>query len=175
MTVKQLRSQKSWYQIVYWTWKTIFWEVLLWVTWSWVCYLWFIDRNRKKMIQDMKDIWSYWDFIEEKKLIKNYINNIFVMNKKYDLYINWSDFDEEVWKELVKIPKWKTLTYQNIANNLKKPEAVRAVANAIWRNHIWYLIPCHRVVKKSSELWWYKWGTPRKKLILDYEKNSKHT
>ena len=60
-------------------------------------------------------------------------------------------------------------TYSDIANYLDKPKAVRAVASAIGRNHIGYLIPCHRVIAKSGAMSGYRWGIERKKILIAYE------
>ena len=59
-------------------------------------------------------------------------------------------------------------TYQDIANYLDKPKSVRAVASAIGRNHIGYLIPCHRVIAKSGAMSGYRWGIERKKILIAY-------
>jgi AraC family transcriptional regulator of adaptative response/methylated-DNA-[protein]-cysteine methyltransferase len=64
-------------------------------------------------------------------------------------------------------------TYQDIANYIEKPNAVRAVASAIGKNHIGYLIPCHRVIAKSGAMSGYRWGIERKKILIAYESTHK--
>ena len=51
----------------------------------------------------------------------------------------------------------------------RKPAATRACASAIARNSIAWLIPCHRVIKKTGESGQYRWGAERKKIILGFE------
>ena len=78
-------------------------------------------------------------------------------------------FQERVWKELQKIPAGQTLTYQQLANRIRKPKAVRAVANAVGANPVAVGIPCHRVLRKNGELGGYRWGTWRKEALLEKE------
>lgn len=61
-----------------------------------------------------------------------------------------TDFQKSVWKEIAKIPKGKTMSYQQVAKNIGRPLAFRAVAQACGQNPIPVLIPCHRVVGKNN-------------------------
>jgi AraC family transcriptional regulator, regulatory protein of adaptative response / methylated-DNA-[protein]-cysteine methyltransferase len=79
-------------------------------------------------------------------------------------------FQQAVWKELQKIPFGSTRSYQSQAEILKRPEAVRAVANANGTNRISIVIPCHRVIGSDGKLTGYGGGLKRKKWLLDHEK-----
>ena len=81
-----------------------------------------------------------------------------------------TDFQQEVWKELLEIPFGKTRSYQEQANLLNKPDSVRAVANANGMNRISIVIPCHRVIGSDGRLTGYGGGLKRKKWLLDHEK-----
>jgi AraC family transcriptional regulator of adaptative response/methylated-DNA-[protein]-cysteine methyltransferase len=61
------------------------------------------------------------------------------------------------------------LSYQDLARQVSGPSATRAVANAVARNPIAYLIPCHRVISKVGKAHRYRWGAVRKKAILGWE------
>ena len=50
-----------------------------------------------------------------------------------------------------------------------RPTASRAVGNAVGKNPISYLIPCHRVIKSSGEIGNYRWGEERKNALLGWE------
>ena len=80
-----------------------------------------------------------------------------------------TDFQRAVWRALLKIPYGQTRSYQQIAHALGKPAAVRAVANAIGKNPVWILIPCHRVIGKGGALTGYAGGLPMKKALLELE------
>jgi AraC family transcriptional regulator of adaptative response/methylated-DNA-[protein]-cysteine methyltransferase len=84
--------------------------------------------------------------------------------------LDGSAFQIHVWKQLLHISRGTTVSYQHIAQQLQLPRATRAVASAIARNNIAYLVPCHRVIGMDGKLRGYRWGVDRKKLILEHEK-----
>jgi methylated-DNA-[protein]-cysteine S-methyltransferase len=76
-------------------------------------------------------------------------------------------FQQKVWKELLKIPKGKTITYKELAKWIGKPRAVRAAANAVGANPLPVIIPCHRVVRSDGSIGGYSGeGGVKKKLAL---------
>jgi AraC family transcriptional regulator of adaptative response/methylated-DNA-[protein]-cysteine methyltransferase len=82
-------------------------------------------------------------------------------------------FQEQVWKQLLKIPYGATVSYEDIARRVGSPKAVRAVGTANGMNRIAVVIPCHRVVNKNGELGGYGGGLWRKKMLLALEKGQK--
>ena len=85
------------------------------------------------------------------------------------LDIQATAFQWRVWEELRRIPLGVTRSYQEIANAIGKPTAVRAVASACARNRAALVIPCHRVIREDQSLGGYRWGLERKKKLLDHE------
>lgn len=83
-----------------------------------------------------------------------------------------TDFQEKVWKELIKIPYGQTRSYKQQALALNNPGAIRAVAHANGMNRISIIIPCHRVVGDDGELTGYGGGLWRKKYLLELESGS---
>ncbi len=81
-----------------------------------------------------------------------------------------TDFQQEVWRELLTIPYGATTSYSEIARRIGRPRAVRAVANAIGANPISILIPCHRVVGSSGMLTGYRGGLQAKRTLLAVER-----
>jgi len=81
-----------------------------------------------------------------------------------------SDFQLKVWQEISKIPFGNVTTYQNIANLISQPTAVRAVANAIGRNPVSIIVPCHRIIGTDGSLTGYAGGLQLKKIFLELEK-----
>lgn len=80
-----------------------------------------------------------------------------------------SPFQKRVWEELMKIPSGETRAYAEIAHEIGKPTAFRAVANANGANQLAILIPCHRVIHSNGGLGGYGGGIARKKWLLDHE------
>jgi AraC family transcriptional regulator of adaptative response/methylated-DNA-[protein]-cysteine methyltransferase len=80
-----------------------------------------------------------------------------------------SEFQLKVWEALLAIPDGEVCSYQQLAEAMGIASSVRSVASAIARNHIAYLIPCHRVIRSTGELSKYRWGAERKQAILLHE------
>ena len=66
--------------------------------------------------------------------------------------------------------KGETLSYQELAERVGQPKAVRAVASAVAENRIAMLIPCHRIIHKDGTTGEYHWGRELKKQLLEWEK-----
>lgn len=79
-------------------------------------------------------------------------------------------FQQEVWNELRKIPYGEVRTYTDIAEKLSRPKATRAVANAIGKNPLLFIIPCHRVIRKDGNLSGFRAGVDVKRKLLQLEK-----
>lgn len=75
-------------------------------------------------------------------------------------------FQTSVWRELRNIPWGETRTYHDIACNLKKPSASRAVGAAIGRNPLPLIIPCHRVIGSNGSLTGFAGGLAIKRQLL---------
>jgi AraC family transcriptional regulator, regulatory protein of adaptative response / methylated-DNA-[protein]-cysteine methyltransferase len=88
---------------------------------------------------------------------------------KLPLDLQATAFQMRVWRELQRIPFGKTLTYEEVAQRLEQPTAVRAVARACATNPVALVVPCHRVVRKDGSLGGYRWGLDRKRKLLEAE------
>ncbi len=84
-------------------------------------------------------------------------------------------FQVAVWKQLMRIPCGKTISYEQLARRIDRPGAQRAVGTANGRNPIAIVIPCHRVVNKNGQLGGYGGGLWRKQFLLDLEQSSAST
>jgi methylated-DNA-[protein]-cysteine S-methyltransferase len=80
-----------------------------------------------------------------------------------------TEFQQQVGRELRAIPYGETAAYQEIANRLGNPRAVRAVGAANGRNPISIVIPCHRVIGGDGRLVGYGGGLWRKEWLLRHE------
>ena len=85
------------------------------------------------------------------------------------LDVRGTAFQARVWEALKTIPRGKTWTYEELAQNVGQPGAVRAVARACATNRIAVAIPCHRVIRKDGGLGGYRWGLDRKRNLLESE------
>jgi methylated-DNA-[protein]-cysteine S-methyltransferase len=78
-------------------------------------------------------------------------------------------FQQQVWAVLTTIPFGQTWSYQDIANAINNPKAVRAVGLANGKNPISVIVPCHRVIGKNGKLTGYAGGIDCKKALLKHE------
>jgi AraC family transcriptional regulator of adaptative response/methylated-DNA-[protein]-cysteine methyltransferase len=85
------------------------------------------------------------------------------------LLLKGTNFQVQVWRALLRIPSGRVASYSAIADAVDRPGAARAVGNAVGRNHIAMLIPCHRVLRTSGALGGYRWGEARKRALLALE------
>jgi O-6-methylguanine DNA methyltransferase len=75
-------------------------------------------------------------------------------------------FQQAVWRETLRIPYGRTITYAELARRIGRPGATRAVGQALGANPIPILIPCHRVVASDGSLGGYSGGLALKRWLL---------
>ena len=80
-----------------------------------------------------------------------------------------TDFQNQVWTALRRIPCGKTLSYGALAKEIGRPAAVRAVGLANGANPIAIVVPCHRVIGTNASLTGYGGGLERKRWLLEHE------
>lgn len=85
------------------------------------------------------------------------------------LHLKGTEFQLKVWETLLKIPMGELSTYGKIAQDIKNPNASRAVGTAIGSNPVAFLIPCHRVIQSTGTFGGYMWGPTRKTAIIGWE------
>lgn len=81
-------------------------------------------------------------------------------------------FQKAVWKALCDIPYGQTRSYSDIARQILRPNAVRAIGRAIGANPILITVPCHRVIGKNGSLTGYRGGMEMKTQLLELERGS---
>lgn len=79
-------------------------------------------------------------------------------------------FQQKVWLKLLDIPFGKTTSYLKLSRDLGDEKAIRAVGTANGRNHLWVVVPCHRVIGSDGSLIGYAGGLWRKQWLLEHEK-----
>lgn len=91
--------------------------------------------------------------------------------KAFDLPVSatGTEFQNKVWHALTTIPYGETWSYQDLANAIGNPKAVRAVGLANGKNPVSVIVPCHRVIGKSGKLTGYAGGVETKAKLLELE------
>ena len=86
-----------------------------------------------------------------------------------NLALHGTAFQEQVWRQLLCVPYGSVATYQDIANAIGRPKAVRAVGAANGQNRISIIVPCHRIIGSDGKLTGYGGGLWRKEWLLRHE------
>ena len=130
-------------------------------------------EGRISALADMKSRWPNARFTENPVATAPHVEAIFGQEKAgrrdLNIVLIGTDFDISVWRTLMKIPQGSATTYSDIARHLGNPKAARAVGSAVGRNPVSFLVPCHRVLRKSGHLGGYHWGLARKQAIIGWE------
>ena len=152
-----------------------FGKSLIAITARGVCNLHFLDLTSEQMAEQIiRRSWSNAEIIHDQCATQTLSERIFDSTtfgcgKPLTLLVKGTNFQIQVWRALLQIPCGRISTYQTVAEAIARPTATRAVGNAIGKNPIGYLIPCHRVIRSSGELGGYHWGQERKATILGWE------
>ncbi len=165
--------------IVYY--KTKIWELIIW-SFEWkICIVDYRYRKMRITIDTRIQIWLDAEYIEEENDIlielKKQLDEYLIWKRKefnIPIITVWTDFQKQVWKELLKIPYWKTCSYLELAKKINNEKAVRAVASANGANSIWLIIPCHRIIESNWWIWWFAWWINMKKKLLNIEGVNKY-
>jgi AraC family transcriptional regulator, regulatory protein of adaptative response / methylated-DNA-[protein]-cysteine methyltransferase len=144
-----------------------------------ICNLHFLDgADESTPEQIIRQSWANAEIIHNQDTTQAVCDRIFspaILKepKPLTLLVKGTNFQIQVWRALLKIPFGGITTYQTVAKAIDRPNSSRAVANAVGKNPIGYLIPCHRVIRGSGELGGYRWGIERKTALLGWEASRK--
>ena len=165
-----LLSQSSNFFVHYGFTQSPFGKALFTVTEQGICGIAFANElGDEETLRDMMQRWPQATFTHNAELVLKLSSPIFHFSGKTQLHLIGSSFQIKVWEALLQIQAGQVVTYSEVAAAINQQSAVRAVATAIGLNPISFLIPCHRVIKKSGGLGGYHWGIPIKKHILKFE------
>ncbi len=149
-----------------------FGECLIGATERGICSLMFVeDGDREKAIAEFRHDWQKADLDEDSDRTRPLIDQAFSRSEdeRLALHLLGTNFQITVWEALLNIPAGALTTYSAVAQAIGQPSAARAVSNAVARNPIAYIIPCHRVIRESGEMGGYRYGVPRKRAMLAWE------
>ena len=139
---------------------------------SWLSF--FGDEGPERSLAELTHQWAGAKISENPQATAAFIQRIFNLgvlshHQPLTLFLKGTNFQIKVWEALLKLPEGGLFTYEALAASIGKPHAARAVATAIGQNPVSYLIPCHRVLRKSGIISGYRWGPVRKKAIIAWE------
>lgn len=175
VTPQEYRQHGAGIRIEYGYHETPFGLSLIGITERGICWLSFLsaDSDPKIELESMKQHWHNSVFHQDQDLTSSFIERIFYAKatpaSKLHVFVKGTNFQLKVWEALLRVPMGAVTTYQGIAQTMGSPNAMQAVGSAVGANHIAYLIPCHRVIRKDGILGEYRWSSSRKKSIIGWE------
>lgn len=175
VTPQEYKQRGGGLRIEYGFHETPFGIVLIGVTERGICWLSFVssDDEPGAELEKMKQHWHNSVFHFDEKITAPAASSIFggtsEPGKKLHVLVKGTNFQVKVWEALLRLPAGSVTTYQDIARSISNPNALQAVGSAVGSNHIAYLIPCHRVIRKDGILGEYRWSSVRKKSIIGWE------
>jgi AraC family transcriptional regulator, regulatory protein of adaptative response / methylated-DNA-[protein]-cysteine methyltransferase len=133
-----------------------------------VCHLSFPDAAPDADVATLREAWPASELRRDDGLASRVVSAIFA-GERPPLHVSGTNFQVRVWEALLGIPEGRVTSYEGVADVLGRPGAARAVAGAVARNRVAWLIPCHRVIRKVGEAGGYRWGRERKRAMLAWE------
>lgn len=98
-----------------------------------------------------------------------YFAGDFIALEQIPVELKGTPFQLRVWSALRRIPAQSTWSYAELARQIGKPKAIRAVGGANGRNPIALVVPCHRVIASNGALGGYSGGLGIKEWLLSHE------
>lgn len=136
-----------------------------------VAILWENDRPNRVPLKSLEEDKNHPILEETETQLKAYFSG--KLNEfSIPLDAIGTEFQKKVWEALRTIPFGQTRSYQQIAQQIGNPKAVRAVGAANGKNPISIVVPCHRVIGANGKLTGFAGGLSIKEYLLDLEQNS---
>jgi AraC family transcriptional regulator of adaptative response/methylated-DNA-[protein]-cysteine methyltransferase len=175
VTPGEYKTKGAGLEIAYGYHATPFGECMLAKTDRGICGLSFVQNHgRQPVFADLKNRWANAKLVEDPQSTRSFIKRIFSPSEKktpapLHLILNGTNFQIKVWEALIKIPMGAVVSYESVAAHIGMPKASRAVGNAVGSNPVSFIIPCHRVIRKTAEFGNYGGGVARKMAMLGWE------
>ncbi|MDF2680859.1 MAG: cysteine methyltransferase [Brevibacillus sp.] len=161
---------------LYWTWLSYEgWSLYLAATSRGLCFVGSQDRPWDELAHWARQRFPGSTLVRDDERLQTYVASLieYLRGEKdsfaLPLDIQGTPFQLAVWEALCQIPFGQTRTYSEIATQIQRPAAVRAVGAAIGANPVLIAVPCHRVIGKNGALTGYRGGMEMKEVLLQIE------
>lgn len=152
-------------------------QVLVAATVRGICEIWLGDKA-DSLAKRLQTLYPKAEFAPNTRIMSRLVADVVRLVDRptsgihLPLDLRGTAFQMRVWAALQKIPLGTTQTYGQIARSLGRPNSARAVGQACARNRVAIVVPCHRAVGADNSLHGYRWGTKRKKALLERERGT---
>jgi len=137
-----------------------------------LCYLAFLDGDETLHREELAATWPAAQLQRDDTQAQRLMARVFPGTPqpgRLHLLLRGTNFQIKVWEALLRLPPGRRVSYTQLAGLAGAPKAQRAVGSALAANQIAFLIPCHRVIRESSDSGHYRWGGERKAAMLAWE------
>src|SRR6476661_5248908 len=153
---------------------TPFGECVIGTTPRGICGLYFAtDGGIARAQRHLAESWGGARLVENATATQPLVDQIFGdaagATAPLAVLVKGTNLQLKVWEALLRIPLGEVVSYEQLAAAAGAPSAVRAVGTAVGRNPVSYLIPCHRVIRKTGAFGNYGGGIARKRAMLTWE------
>lgn len=176
VTPGEFRTRGEGLEIAYGIHASPYGDALLATTPRGIVNLTFVGADgREGLVRRLHEEWSGAALVERSRLTAEAARTIFAHEhgqppaRPLAVLLKGTNLQLRVWSALLRIPTGSLVSYEDVASAVGRPAAVRAVASAIGRNPVSFLIPCHRVIRKTGGLGGYGGGLPRKRAMIGVE------
>jgi AraC family transcriptional regulator of adaptative response/methylated-DNA-[protein]-cysteine methyltransferase len=148
-------------------------RVLIGATERGICWLAFVSGEDQQVIAELEREWRGARLVRDDPGTMDLARRAFEIGasgvEPLPLLLRGTNFQIRGGEALLRIPFGHLVSYQTVARALGPPRAVRAVGRAVGRNHISWLIPCHRVILSTGIIHNYRWGVAQKRVLTTFE------
>jgi AraC family transcriptional regulator of adaptative response/methylated-DNA-[protein]-cysteine methyltransferase len=179
VTPGEYRSRGAGMVITYGFHPSLFGECLIALTGRGICFLAFVDGGRKSALERLRLDWENAVLKEDPTRTRSVVDQVFSpfslssgeskTFRSITLHVRGTNFQIKVWEALLRLPPGTAISYESLAEKIHSTRAARAVGNALARNPVAFIIPCHRVLQKTGRFGNYRYGSARKQAILGWE------
>lgn len=135
-----------------------------------ICALEF-TADEKETVEALRQHWNESKLVHDPRFTTPLSESLFSqdLTTPLKLLVKGTPFQIKVWEALLKIPFGELVSYQIVSRHVQNPQGLQATGGAIGKNPVAFLIPCHRVVRKTGEINGYRWGLDRKSAMIAWE------
>lgn len=132
----------------------------------------FVDEGERKALARLRDAWPGARMSQDGLAAGELAGQIFGQRRgALVLHLKGTNFQFQVWQALLELGRRGPTSYSALAAAIGRPQASRAVGQAVGSNPVGWLIPCHRVIRKDGGLGGYRWGVDRKRAMMAWEQS----
>jgi methylated-DNA-[protein]-cysteine S-methyltransferase len=152
------------------------WRLVVAATQRGLCYVGSQERDISELAEWAHRQFKNFRLVENEETLSPYLQQLkeYLRGQRVSfavpLDLQGTPFQLAVWRLMNDIPYGQTVSYQELAERIRKPSAVRAVGSAIGKNPALIISPCHRIIGKSGRLTGYRGGLKMKEDLLLLER-----